>query len=123
MYNCDWFLDFVHRRCIYCLFESSYNFMVSIHMYSFVSGHHNLRLHKNFLYSASYPNSCSEPCCSRTNEPSNSTEHSSIQKGSVQCTVGTRNIGYLLSSIYYSGLFDTSERDAFIDLPCQEFHT
>ena len=61
--------------------------------------------------------------CSRTTEPSKFIEHSSIQKGSVQCTVGTGNIGYLLSSILYSGRFHTSERDAFIDLPCQEFHS
>ena len=118
MYNCDWFLDFVHRRCIYSLFESSYNFMVSIHSFSFVSSHHNLRLRKNFHYSASKPNSCSEPCCSRTTEPSNSIEHSSIQKGSVQCTVGAGNNGYLLSAVCYSSTFDTSSRDVFIPLPC-----
>ncbi|CAH3194690.1 unnamed protein product [Porites evermanni] len=71
---------------------------------AFVSSHHNLRLHKNFLYSASSPNSFSEPCCSRTTEPSNSTEYSSIQKGSLQCTVGAGNNGCLDTYICISCL-------------------
>ena len=95
-YSCNWFLDFVHCRSIYNPLEYSYNFMVSTHLCSSLSSDHNLRLHKNFSLSASKSNSCSEPCCSRTTEPTNPIEHSSIQKGSVQCTVGAGNIGYLL---------------------------
>ena len=53
MYNCFWFLDFVHRWFIYYILESSDTSLVSIHRYSSVSSHRNLRLHKNFLYSAS----------------------------------------------------------------------
>ena len=53
MYNCNRFLDFVHRRFINFILEFSYNFMVSIHRYGYVSSHHNLRLHKNFLLYAS----------------------------------------------------------------------
>ena len=52
-YNCDRFLDFVHRWCIYYYLESIYNHMVSIHSCRFVSSYYNLRLRKNFLYSAS----------------------------------------------------------------------
>ena len=52
-YNCDRFLDFVHRWCIYHYMESIYKLMVSTHSYSFLCSHYNLRLHKNFLYSAS----------------------------------------------------------------------
>ena len=33
----------------------------------------------------------------------------------------TGNIGCLLSAVWYSGRFDTSERDAFIELPCSKF--
>ena len=36
--------------------------------------------------------------------------------------MGASNIGYLLSSLCYSGSFDASKRDAFIDLPCSEFY-
>ncbi|CAH3193571.1 unnamed protein product [Porites evermanni] len=50
-------------------------------------------------------------------KPSNSNEHSSIQKGSVQCTVGAGSIGRLLSATYHSDSFNTSKRDAFILLP------
>ena len=93
------FWIFFHFWFIYDPLEYSYNFMVSTHRYSSVSSHHNLRLHKNFSVAASESNSCPESCCSRTTEPSNSTERSSIQKGSLQCTVGAVNIGYLLSPI------------------------
>ena len=34
--------------------------------------------------------------------------------------MGTSNIGCLLSAVWYSGRFDTSERDAFVELPCSE---
>ena len=44
--------------------------------------------------------------------------YSSIQKGSVQCIVGTGNIGCLLSAIFYSGSSHTSNRDSFILFPC-----
>ena len=121
-YNCDRFLDFVHRWCIYYYLESIHFHMVSIHCCSFVSSHHNLRLHKNFLYSASSPNSFSEPRCSRTTEPSNSTKHSSIQKGSLQCTVGAGNNGCLLSAVYYSGRLDASKRDTYIRISCLAFY-
>ena len=97
--RCNWFLDFFHFWFICDPLEYSYNFMVSTHRYSSVSSHHNLRLHKNFSLAASESNSCPESCCSRTTEPRNSTERSSIQKGSLQCTVGAVNIGYLLSPI------------------------
>ena len=53
MYNCNRFLDFAHGRLINFILEFSYKIMVSIHGYSSVSSHHNLRLHKNFLFSAS----------------------------------------------------------------------
>ena len=82
-----------------------------------MSSHHNLRLHKNLLHSAS-SYSFSEPCYSRTTAPNNSIEHSSIQKGGVQCTVGAGNIGSLLSATWYSVHFSSSKMDLFIRSPC-----
>ena len=78
---------------------------------------------KNFRHYTSQPNSCacwpcSEPCFSKTTEPSNSTEHSSIQKGSVQCTMGAGNIGCLLFAVCYRWRFGFSKRHFFIRLPC-----
>ena len=59
----------------------------------------------------------------KDNRASNSrTEHSSIQKGSVQCTLGAGNIDYLLSAVWYSSSFETSERDDFIHLPCSAIY-
>ena len=74
-------------------------------------------LHANFSYSSPQPKSSTKPRFSRTTEPSNSTEHSSIQKGSVQCTVGAGNISSLLSAHWYSHCFDASERLTLLCLP------
>ena len=90
--------------------------MVSMHRFSFVSSHHNLRLHKNLLHSAS-SYSFSEPRCSRTTAPNNSIEHSSIQKGGVQCTVGAGNIGCLLSANGDSACFNAPKRNPYIHVP------
>ena len=89
--------------------------------------HHNLRLHKNFLHSASQSNSGwprSEPCFWKTTKSSNfnSTEHSSLQKGSVQCNVGAGNIGCLLSAVCCGGSVNTLERDNLANLPCQAIY-
>ena len=47
----------------------------------------------------------------------NSIEHNSIQKGSVQCTVGAGNIGCLLFAVWYNGSFDKPKWDFRIVLP------
>ena len=54
MYNRFWCLIFVHSCFIYFYsLEYSHTSLVSILRYRFVFSHHNLHLHKNFLYSAS----------------------------------------------------------------------
>ena len=99
------------------VFESCYNRMVSIHRYCSVSFHHIFRLHKNFLHPSPQPNSCSSPHFPKATKPSNSNEHSSIQKGGVQYTVGAGNIGCLLSSSGYSGSFNAPKRNLYIHVP------
>ena len=89
--------------------------MVSIHRYSSVSFHHIFRLHKNFLHPSSKPNSW--PHFPKATKPSNSTEHSSIQKGGVQCTVGAGNIGCLLSANGYGACFNAPKRNPYIHVP------
>ena len=79
--------------------------MVSIHRYSSVSFHHIFRLHKNFLHPSSKPNSW--PHFPKATKPSNSTEHSSIQKGGVQCTVGAGSMAMVLALTPQRG-FSTS---------------
>ena len=58
----------------------------------------------------------------QASQAGNSTEHSSIQKGSVQCIVGTGDIGYLSSAARCSRGFDTSTRDDFIDILRQRIY-
>ena len=91
--------------------------MVCLHSYTTVPSHLNFLLHKNIPYSPSQPNTSTEPCFPRATEPSNSTKHSSIQKGSVHCTVGAGNISSLLSAVFYNGSFAASERLIFFRLP------
>ena len=44
--------------------------------------------------------------CSTTTKPTKYTEHSAIQKGTVQCTVGTISFSCLLCTTSYSGICD-----------------
>ena len=91
--------------CFCCWRTSFYSYtrVCSLHRYSAVLGHHNRRLLKDFLPSEPQPNSSDPPLTRR--KPSNSNELSSIQKGSVQCTVGGGSIGRLLSVIRLSSAF------------------
>ena len=73
-----------------------------------MSDHFSLLLHSHFSHFASQQNSARWSCFSKKIESSNSTEHSTIQKGSVQRTVGASNIGRLLSAVWYSGSFEAS---------------
>lgn len=85
--------------------------------------HLNILLHKNFLHPASQPNTCSEPRFSRTTEPNNSTEQSSIQKSCEQCTLGAGSIGCLLPAFNYNvSLVNTSRRGAFKFLHCSPIY-
>ena len=72
--------------------------------------------YSKILFRLCHKQNSSDPSLTRRT-PSNSNEHSSIQKGSVQCTVGAGSIGRLLSATYHSDSFNTSKRDAFILLP------
>ena len=91
--------------------------MVSIHRYSSLPFHHIFRLHKNFLHPSPQPNSCSNLHFPKATKPSNSNEHTSIQKGGVQCTVGAGNIGCLLSANGDSTCFNAPKRNPYIHVP------
>ena len=92
--------------------------MVWQHSYTTMPSHLNFLLHKNISYSASQSNASTGPRFSSATEPSNSTKHSSIQKGSVQCTVGASSISSLFYAVWYSGSFDAFERLISLSLPC-----
>ena len=102
LYNCNRYVGFVHCRHNKPHLEWTVIFIASFHKFVFLFIHHNFLLHENLLHAPSLPNSSWDQCGSGTTEASNSTEHSSIQKGSVQCTVGTGYIIYLLSAICHN---------------------
>ena len=93
-------MGFAHCRHNKLHLESSVAFIASLHTFVSLFIHYNFLLHENLLHAPSLPNS--SHCGSRTTEASNSTEHSSIQKGSVQRTVGAGYIIYLLSAIWHN---------------------
>ena len=93
--------------CVHCLFnnvllESPYVKLVYKYRYIAVSSNFDFLLHKNFSQPPQSSKSSTRPA---TAEPSKSTEHSAIQKGSVQCTVATTDVSRLLSTRWYKGSF------------------
>ena len=63
-------------------------------------------------------NSSSKSCSPRTTEPNSGTEHSAIQRDSVQCTVGAVSFNCLLSVNWYSGGFEQSKDGYWTLVPC-----
>ena len=102
--------------------ESHNYFMVRKNWHFIMSDHFSLLLHSHFSHFASKQNSARWSCFSKKIESSNSTEHSSVQKGSVQCTVGASNIVWLLSAVWYSGSFEASRGLSLTFLPCYEVY-
>ena len=93
MYSCNRYLGFVRCRRINTILESFCNFSVGLYSFDSLWAHYNLLLFKNFFHAASSQSSwCSDGTLSRTPDSSNSTQRSSLQKGSVQCTVGAGKI-------------------------------
>ena len=74
-----------------------------LYKYSFitVSSKLNHLVHKHFVHSP--PSSISVTRPGSTTESNKSTEHSAIQKGSVQCTLVANDAGRVLSTSWYSG--------------------
>ena len=119
MYSCNRYLGFVRCRRINTILESFCNFSVGLYSFDSLWGHYNLLLFKNFFHSASLQSSwCSDGTLSRTPDSSNSTQRSSLQKGSVQCIVGAGNIVSLLSTNWYTTAYNPIKRDVFSGLRC-----
>ena len=94
--------------CVHCLFNNAvfeflYNLMMCNYTINILSSDFNLFLYKDFPHSS--PSSSSVTISGSTTEPNKSTEHSAIQKGSVQCNMVATDTGGLLSSPRYSGSF------------------
>ena len=105
--------------CFHCCFNNAllglpYTRVVWLCCCNTVSSNINLFLHKDFSHASSSSNSISSKFSSRTTEPNNSTEHSAIPKGGVQCNVAAVDISCMLFTILCNELFDTSKYSVFI---------
>ena len=91
-------------HCVQCLCNNQYVLDISYsvmvwHVICFiVSRSLDLLLHEDFLHSSSSSTSSTRPYS--TTEPNKSTEHSAIQKASVDCAVVASNLNRLLSTIF-----------------------
>ena len=90
----------------------STNFKISELVYCHTGCHHiaafncvHSFLHVDFLRSSSSPKPSTKHLSTGTVEPNNSIEHSAVQKGSVQCTVGAVGVSCLLSPLWNSSGF------------------
>ena len=115
IYRRRYLLGSIQCRCFMLHFRSPYNHLVWPYSYTIMSRDLNCVLHKNFLRSesSSYTNTRS---CSTTAEPTKCNEYHTIQKGSVQCTVGSVGISCLLFAVplWFSGNCDQTKQNIFI---------
>ena len=77
---------------LYCLWdnllcEPPSNLPAQQHRYKTLHSHRNFSLVENYASFASQPNSATSKRLASTVNPSNSTGHGSIQKGSIKCVV------------------------------------
>ena len=84
-----------------------HNHLVQPYRYIILPGNLNRLVHKDFPRSQASSGSNTRSC-STTAEPSKCNEHGTIQKGSVQCTVGAVSFSCMLCTIFYNGKCDLS---------------
>ena len=106
LYHCSHLWGCFWCRCLTLHSRLSSNILVQLCGHNVMFDYLIRFLHEDFLQSllSSHSNARS---CSTTTEGTKCTEHRTIQKGRVQCTVGTVSISYLLCPIYCSGNFNS----------------
>ena len=103
VYYCNYLLGFYPCRFFKWIILSPYNLYVQLPSYIILPGNIIRIVHKDFLHSQI---SSSTSRRSTTDEPNKCTEHGTIQKGSIQCTVGAVGISCLLCTNVHSDNFD-----------------
>ena len=111
VYYCNYLLGFYPCRLFMWIFLSPYNLYVQLPSYIILPGNIIRIIHKDFLHSQVLPSTSTR---STAAEPNKCTEHGTIQKGSVQCTVGAVSISCLLCTNMYSEYCDRSYQKIFI---------
>ena len=105
VYYCNYLLGFYPCRLFKWIFLSPYNLYVQLPSYIILPGNITRIVHKDFLHSQI---SSSTSRRSTTVEPNKSTEHGTIQRGSVQCNLGGVSISCLLCTNICNGNCDHS---------------
>ena len=113
IYHCSYLLGSIQCRCFMLHVRLPYIHLVWYYSYTIMSRYLNCVVHKNFLrsWSSSYTNTRS---CSTTVEPVICSEYHTIQKGSVQCTVGSVGISCLLFAVWFTGNCNQTKQNLFI---------
>ena len=106
-YHFSYRLGYICSRWFIILSQLPYNLLVQPYKCIILPGNLNRLIHQDFSRSRSSSGS-STRLCSTAAEPTKCTEHDTIQKGIVQCTVGAVSFSCMLCTIFYNGKCDLS---------------
>ena len=112
IYRCRYLLGSIQCRCFLLHVRSSYNHLVWSYSCTTMLRYLNCVVHKNFLRSKS--SSCTNTRSCSTAEPTKCIEYHKIQKGSVQCTVGSVGISCLLFAVWFTGNCNQTKQNLFM---------
>ena len=106
------FLGSIQCRCFMLHVRSPYNRLVWPYSCTIMLRYLNCVVHENFLRSKS--SSCTNTRSCSTAEPTKCSEYHKIQKGSVQCTVGSVGISCLLFAVWFTGNCNQTKQNLFM---------
>ena len=112
IYRCSYLLGSIQCRCFMLHVRSPYNRLVWSYSCTIMLRYLNCVVHENFLRSKS--SSCTNTRSCSTAEPTKCSEYHKIQKGSVQCTVGSVGISCLLFAVWFTGNCNQAKQNLFM---------
>ena len=112
IYRCSYLLGSIQCRCFMLQVRSPYNNLVWPYSCTIMLRYLNCVVHENFLRSKS--SSCTNTRSCSTAEPTKCSEYHKIQKGSVQCTVGSVGISCLLFAVWFTGNCNQTKQNLFM---------
>ena len=101
VYHLSYLLVYIYIRWFILTSQLHYNHLVQLYNFVILLSYLHCLIHKDFPRSQSSSGSNTRSC-STTAKPTKSIKHGAIQKGSVQCTVGTVSFSCLLCTTYCS---------------------
>ena len=101
VYHLSYLLVYISIRWFILTSQLHYNHLVQLYNFVILLSYLHCLIHKDFPRSQSSSGSNTRSC-STTAKPTKCIKHGAIQKGSVQCTVGTVSFSCLLCTTYCS---------------------